>query len=292
MINILITGSDGQLGEELKIVATKYKDYSCIFTDIGTLDITDNASLKQFFNNHTINYIVNCAAYTMVDKAETDKFSAEKVNVSAVANLVKMANNHQSKLIHISTDYVFDGKANIPYKETSSVNPQSVYGLTKLNGEIEAQRYIYSIILRTSWLYSPFGKNFVKTMLELSKAKNDINVVFDQVGTPTYAADLADVIFSIIDHSIENAKNFKPGIYHYSNEGVCSWYDFAFEIFKLTKSDCKINPVGSSEFPTVAKRPNYSVLDKSKIKTTFNLSIPNWRDSLERCIEQLKLKNE
>jgi len=292
MINILITGSEGQLGRELKVVSVKYSDFTSIFTDIDTLDITDNTALKTFFNNHTINYIVNCAAYTAVDKAEADKQNADKINVGAVANLVKMANNFQAKLIHISTDYVFDGKANIPYKETSNVNPQSVYGTSKLNGEIEAQRYINTIIIRTSWLYSSFGNNFVKTMLRLAKDKKEINVVFDQVGTPTYAADLADVIYEIINQSNLSSKNFKPGIYHYSNEGVCSWYDFAFEIFKILKSDIKINPIGSSEFPTSVKRPNYSVLDKTKIKSYLNIPIPYWKESLEKCIEQLKMNSE
>jgi len=288
MINILITGANGQLGSELKKISDLYKDYNCIFTDIDTLDITNIVDLKSFFNKCKIEYIINCAAYTYVDKAEIDRNNAEKVNILAVANLAKMASNYQSKFIHISTDYVFDGASCTPYKETNSVNPQSVYGLTKLNGEIEAQRYINSVIIRTSWLYSSFGNNFVKTILKQGKDKNEVNVVFDQVGTPTYAEDLASVIFEIINQSNENSGNFKPGIYHYSNEGVCSWYDFAIEIFKNANINCKINPVESSEFKSNVKRPSYSVLNKAKIKSIYKINIPYWKDSLTKCLDQLK----
>jgi dTDP-4-dehydrorhamnose reductase len=290
MKNILITGGNGQLGRKLKIVSERYKDFNSIFTDIDNLDITNIVELKTFFNTYKIDYIINCAAYVQVDKAETDKFNAEKVNTTAVANLAKTANNHQSKLIHISTDYVFDGKTNIPYKENSPVNPQTAYGLTKLNGEIEAQRYANHIIIRTSWLYSDYENNFLNTMQKLGKERNELKVVFDQVGTPTYAEDLASVIYEIIEMSNEKIENFKPGTYHYSNEGVCSWYDFAHEIHSLLNTNCKINPVESSEFPTVAKRPPYSVLNKSKIKSAYNISIPYWKDSLIKCIEQIKNK--
>ena len=291
-MNILVTGSEGQLGRELKVLSSQYKEFTIFFTDVNELDITDNSALKTFFNNHSINFIVNCAAYTQVDKAEQDKANAEKINTQAVANLVKLANNFHAKFIHISTDYVFDGKGNKPYTETDVVHPTSVYGITKLNGEIEAQRYINSVIIRTSWLYSSFGSNFVKTMLKLSKDKKEINVVSDQVGTPTYAADLAKAVFEIIKKACQDEKNFKPGIYHFSDNGICSWFDFASEIFRISKADVKVNPIDTSGYPTAAKRPAYSALDKTKIRNTYNITIPDWKDSLEKCLHILLGKNE
>ncbi len=286
MANILVTGSNGQLGSEIKGLKSEFNHLNFIYTDVNELDITNVPILKQFFNNNKINYIINCAAYTAVDKAETDIRNAEKINVTAVSNLVKLAANYKIKFFHISTDYIFDGESKTPYTETSSPNPQSVYGKTKLRGEIEASRYTQSIILRTSWLYSSFGNNFVKTMLKLGSDRDEISVVNDQIGCPTYAVDLARVILQIISISEEKKDAFKPGIYNYSNDGVCSWFDFATEIMKIANLKCKVKPIETIEYPTPAKRPLYSVLNKNKIIKTFNIEIPQWQDSLEICLKK------
>lgn len=291
---ILVTGSYGQLGSEIKELSSDYKELKFLFTDVDTLDITNLKSLENFFNENPIDFVINCAGYTNVDKAETDKDAAYLINATAVKYLAELTNKKSAGLIHISTDYVFDGTGNNPYKENDATNPTSVYGETKLQGELEILAYTpltplkrgivkNSIIIRTSWLYSSYGNNFVKTMLRLGKEKKELNVVSDQTGCPTYAKDLAKVILDIINNSYDNSDpdNVGTGIYHYSNEGVCSWYDFASEIFKIANISCKINPIGTKDFPTPAKRPFYSVLNKSKIKSTFGITIPHWKDSLK-----------
>ena len=288
-MKILVTGAYGQLGNEIKSLISKYPDWQFLFTDIDSLDITDEGSLKNYFQQNKPGFVINCAAYTAVDKAETDIETARKVNALAPKLLADIAKRNGAKFIHISTDYVFDGEIFAPYTEDDKVNPQSVYGQTKLQGEKNCiEENNESIIIRTSWLYSSFGSNFVKTMLRLGSERDNLNVVFDQVGTPTYAADLANSILIIISDSEKNSKNFVPGIYHYSNEGVASWFDFAKAIFEISGVKCNVSPVRSVEFPTPAKRPSYSVLDKSKIKNTFGIAIPYWRESLKRCIERLK----
>ncbi|OFX28426.1 MAG: dTDP-4-dehydrorhamnose reductase [Bacteroidetes bacterium GWA2_32_17] len=287
MANILVTGSNGQLGNEIRELRKEFNHFNFILTDVNELDITNVPMLKQFFNNNKVNYIINCAAYTAVDKAESDYKNADKINVTAVSNLVKLAANYKIKFFHISTDYVFDGASKTPYTEISQTNPKSVYGLTKLKGEIEASRYIQTVVFRTSWLYSSYGNNFVKTMLKLGSVREEINVVNDQIGCPTYANDLARVILNIISTVDEKNNCFKPGIYNYSNEGSCSWCDFATEIMKLANLKCKVNPVETKDYPTPAKRPKYSVLNKNKIVETYNIEIPPWQDSLEKCINKI-----
>jgi dTDP-4-dehydrorhamnose reductase len=288
-MKILVTGAYGQLGNELKVLSTDYPEWQFLFTDADTLDITNDFSVKTFFDRNKPDFVINCAAYTAVDKAETDIETAEKVNVLAPEILAKTAAETGAKLIHVSTDYVFDGTSHLPYSETSAVNPVSVYGKTKLTGETLAlAANSQTIVIRTSWLYSSFGNNFVKTMLRLGHERGLLNVVFDQVGTPTYAADLASVILFIIAAAEAKPEDFIPGVYHYSNEGVASWYDFAKTIFELSEMNVRVNPVRSDQFPTVAKRPAFSVLDKTKIKTTFCAEIPYWKDSLEICLRKLK----
>jgi dTDP-4-dehydrorhamnose reductase len=273
----------------LKVLSTDYPEWQFLFTDADTLDITNDFSVKTFFDRNKPDFVINCAAYTAVDKAETDIETAEKVNVLAPEILAKTAAETGAKLIHVSTDYVFDGTSHLPYSETSAVNPVSVYGKTKLTGETLAlAANSQTIVIRTSWLYSSFGNNFVKTMLRLGHERGLLNVVFDQVGTPTYAADLASVILFIIAAAEAKPEDFIPGVYHYSNEGVASWYDFAKTIFELSEMNVRVNPVRSDQFPTVAKRPAFSVLDKTKIKTTFCAEIPYWKDSLEICLRKLK----
>ncbi len=288
MSTILVTGANGQLGSEIKELSNEYNSLNFIFTDINELDITDLSQLKTFFNNNTVKYIINCAAYTAVDKAESDLKLAEKINITAISNLVKFATHFNSKLIHISTDYVFDGTSNIPYIENAPTNPKSAYGITKLKGETEALRYNNSVIIRTSWLYSYFGNNFVKTMLKLGKDRDELSVVYDQVGAPTYARDLGKVILQIILNAEEKSDTFKAGIYNYANNGVCSWYDIAVEIMNFSGYKCKVNPIETKDYPTPAKRPAYSVLNKNKIQQTFNVEIPYWRDSLQNCLNKLK----
>lgn len=284
MKTILVTGSNGQLGSELRKLSDNY-DCNFIFTDVDVLDITDMLSLENFVANQHFDVIINCAAYTQVDKAEDDAELADKINHLAVENLAKICKDNQQTLIHISTDYVFDGSQNIPYTEKVQTEPLGIYGATKLAGEkavtVSGCNYL---IIRTSWLYSSFGNNFVKTMRRLTAERDSLNVVFDQVGTPTYAADLASAILEIISNEMYRGNN---GIYHFSNEGVCSWYDFAVEIAKLSGNSCDIKPCHSDGFPSKVKRPNYSVLDKTKLKTTFGVDIPYWKDSLEKCIKIL-----
>jgi dTDP-4-dehydrorhamnose reductase len=282
MSNILVTGSKGQLGSELEELSSNYK-YNFFFTDRTTLDISDKKAVEVFLNLHKIDVILNCAAYTAVDKAEDDALNADKINHIAVQTLAQLSKDKNIKLIHISTDYVFNGENFKPYTEDDTTNPNGVYGKTKLDGEnamIEISP-LNSIIIRTSWVYSSFGANFVKTMLRLGKERDSLGVIFDQVGTPTYARDLAKAILDIIP-SIHNKK---VEIYNYSNEGVCSWYDFAKEIMSMAKLDCAINPIESSAYPTPAKRPHFSLMNKAKIKKEFNLSIPYWKDSLNECLK-------
>jgi len=285
-VNILVTGANGQLGNEMRLVSRNSKD-RYIFTDVAELDITDVDAVSKMVKENDVKVIVNCAAYTNVDKAETDKEFAELLNATAVRNLADAVKANEGVLIHVSTDYVFGGsKGNIPRMEDESANPTGVYGLTKLHGEQQiAESGCKAIILRTAWLYSEYGRNFVKTMLNLTLTKPELKVVFDQVGTPTYAQDLADAIFDII----ENRKlEGNEGIYHFSNEGVCSWYDFTKMIAEyLGNTDCDIQPCHSDEFPSPVVRPSYSVLDKTKYKQTFGRKIPYWTDSLKRCVANL-----
>ncbi|PKP05800.1 MAG: dTDP-4-dehydrorhamnose reductase [Bacteroidetes bacterium HGW-Bacteroidetes-5] len=277
MANILITGAKGQLGSELKELFFGVEGDTLFFTDVAELDITNRESVYHFLNDKNIEVIINCAAYTAVDKAEEESEICDRVNRTAPGILADEANACGALLIHISTDYVFDGIGPTPYKESMSTNPVGVYGKTKVEGELEVMRSGANyIIIRTSWLYSVYGNNFAKTILRLSGERDSLNVVFDQIGTPTYAKDLAKVILLFKQRYTPQMK----GIYHFSNEGVCSWYDFALEIVKLTGRRCKVMPVTSDKFPTKAVRPPYSVLDKGKIKELLNIDIPHWRDSL------------
>ena len=287
MNNILVTGSEGQLGSELRAIAFRFTQYNLFFTNRLTLDITDYNAVKAFTETNKINAIINCAAYTSVDSAESQSKLADAVNHLAVANLAKIAKQNNIKFIHISTDYVFDGNSQRPYNENDTPNPQSVYGQTKLDGELAMQKInpANSIIIRTSWLYSRHGNNFVKTMLKLAETKSEISVVSDQIGSPTRAVDLAAAIFTILP----KIKNNSVEVFHYSNAGLCSWYDFALEIFRIKNIKTLVNAVKTSEFPMLVKRPNYSVLDKSKIKTRFNLEITSWKDSLSFAFESIKI---
>lgn len=284
MFNVLVTGSQGQVGSEIKELSSHYP-YTFYFTSKVELDITNEEALKEFIEINNITAIINCAAYTAVDKAESERQQADLINHQAVFNLASIAKEKKIKLIHISTDYVFDGTNHKPYVETDITNPQSVYGQTKLDGEkgLQLLNPENSIIIRTSWVYSSYGNNFVKTMLRLGKERESLGVIYDQVGTPTYAKDLAKSILDILP----KINNKKIEIYNYSNEGVCSWYDFAKEIMKMAKLTCKVNPIETKEYPTPAKRPHYSLLSKSKIKQTFELSIPHWKSSLEHCLKQI-----
>ena len=282
---ILVTGANGQLGMEMRILgAVAPNEY--IFTDVEELDITDKKAVEDFVCQNNIKIIVNCAAYTNVDRAEEDEATAERINAEAVRNLAEAAKMVDGTLFHISTDYVFGGEGNTPRTEDMPLDPQGAYGRTKLHGEQAiAEVGCKSIIIRTAWLYSEFGKNFLLTMLRLTKEKPAINVVFDQVGTPTYAGDLALTIFSIIEGDMYAGNE---GVYHFSNEGVCSWYDFAQEIATaMGHKECKISPCHSDEFPSKVKRPAYSVLDKSKIKRTFGVEIPHWRESMYYCLKRI-----
>ncbi|RWS50448.1 dTDP-4-dehydrorhamnose reductase [Arcobacter venerupis] len=283
-LNILVTGSTGQLGSEIKELSSKYP-YDFFFTNRISLDITNKEKIKSFCQTNKINVIINCAAYTAVDKAEKDEKNADIVNRKAIKKLALVSKKLNIKLIHISTDYVFDGKNFKPYCEENQANPQGVYGKTKLEGEKELININpkNSIIIRTSWLYSYYGNNFVKTMLRLGKEKDSLEIIFDQIGTPTHAKDLAKIILDILP----KIQNEKVEIYNYSNEGVLSWYDFAKEIMKMSKLDCKINPIQTYQYPTLAKRPHISLLNKSKIKQKFNITIPYWKDSLDDCLRRL-----
>lgn len=286
-ITILVTGASGQLGSELKVIAT-YQPHQYIFTDVAELNLTRGEDVNAFFNTHKIDYCINCAAYTAVDKAEKDIVAARAVNVEAVQNLAEACTINHTTLFHISTDFVFRGTAYAPISEDIKPDPISVYGFTKLEGEnIALKTNPKTVVIRTSWLYSSFGNNFVKTMIRLCKERSELGVVYDQIGSPTYASDLAKVMISIINSAdiIDLEDNY--GIYHYSNEGVTSWYDFAKAIFEMKHIEVDVKPLKTEEFPTLARRPHYSLMDKSKIKNTFRIKIPYWRDSLKICLDLL-----
>ena len=284
MKNILITGANGQLGNEMRVLSAEYPEYAYFFTDVAELDICDEQAVMEFVQANDIHVIVNCAAYTAVDKAEENVELCTRLNADAVGYLAKAAEACGAEFIQISTDYVFDGTAHVPYRETASTCPDSVYGHTKLAGEQNALTLCSrSMVIRTAWLYSTFGNNFVKTMIRFGRERDSLGVIFDQVGTPTYARDLARAIFVAIRQGVV------PGVYHFSNEGVCSWYDFTKAIHRLAGiTDCKVKPLHTEEYPTLAKRPHYSVLDKTKIKETYHIEIPYWMDSLESCIAKLE----
>lgn len=283
MKNILITGANGQLGNEMRVVSAEQEQLTYHFTDVAELDICDIEAIERYVVDHAIDCIVNCAAYTNVNKAEEDTELCDKLNHLAPANLARVAAKHQIGLIHVSTDYVFNGEHYVPYKEDEPTCPNSVYGATKLAGE-QAILSIHpeAVVIRTAWLYSTFGNNFVKTMLRLGSEREELGVVFDQIGTPTYARDLARTIQHIM------VKGIVPGIYHYSNEGVCSWYDFTKMIFALGGiTTCQLKPLHTDEYPTPAARPHYSVLDKTKIKQTYGIDVPYWVESLRECISSV-----
>ena len=283
-MKILVTGANGQLGRELRNVLESEIPGKTIYTDVAELDLTDVKGVDDFFKKNDISHVVNCAAYTAVDKAEEEKLECAAININAVKNLANAADAIGAKIIHISTDYVFDGTAHRPYKESDKVNPISQYGTTKRKGETALLALApESIIIRTSWLYSPYGNNFVKTMLRLGAEQSKIKVVSDQIGTPTYALDLARAIYMVL-----MSHQWVEGIFHFSNEGVCSWYDFAKSIHRIAGIDkCEIKPIPTEEYPTAASRPFYSVLDKTRIKATYGVKAPYWEDSLIECIKRI-----
>ena len=288
MTTILVTGANGQLGNEMRNMARVDQTRRYIFTDVQELDITDLVQVQKFLTENPVDFVVNCAAYTAVDKAESEIELCRKINACAVENLAKASAAIGAKMIHVSTDYVYSGTHYMPYVETDAVAPTSVYGVTKLEGEqLLLASNPASVILRTSWLYSPYGNNFVKTMLRLGREREKLSVVFDQVGTPTYAADLAAAIVAVL-----GAPEFKPGIYNFSDEGVCSWYDFTVTIHRLAGIDtCRVSPINTSEYPTAATRPFYSVMNKKKIKEAYQVAIPHWEESLRKCIDILQKQN-
>ena len=289
---ILVTGKKGQLGQSLKALAAQYPQYQFTFTGRDELDLSCSKNIAAYFQQKQFDVIVNCAAYTAVDKAEEQQELADTINHLAVKQLAEIAQQHHSLLIHISTDYVFDGTAHQPYQENAAINPQNIYGESKLKGELAIQSIACdAIIIRTSWVYSEYGNNFVKTMLRLGRERDQLNVIFDQVGTPTYATDLAVNILKIIEFSNSKQADLeldKVSLYHFSNEGVCSWYDFAKAIFELTNTQCAVSPIETKDYPTAAKRPYYSVLNKAKIKQAYQLSIPYWKDSLQACLNKIQ----
>ncbi|HOE38958.1 MAG TPA: dTDP-4-dehydrorhamnose reductase [Bacteroidales bacterium] len=287
-MKILVTGSKGQLGSKIKDLSVDFQSFSFSFTDLDELDITNFNSVLDFFKFEKPDIVINCAAYTAVDKAEDDYENAFKINALGPENLAKACNVHNSKFIHISTDYVFDGKEREkPYLESDFTSPQSVYGSTKLEGENLVLKNLQdAIIVRTAWLYSEYGHNFVKTMLNLAQSRTELSVVNDQVGSPTYAGDLAQAILQISMQYFEE-NYWKSGVYHFSNLGKCTWFEFAKEIFTIKNINIKVNPVTSEEFPSKVKRPKYSVLDKEKIITTYKIDVPDWRDSLKIVLEKL-----
>lgn len=284
-MNILITGCNGQLGSEFRALANDYKAFKFFFTDIAELNVTDTDQISKFVKANKIETLINCVAYTAVDKAENEKSEAALLNSTAIKNIAQICNSANVLLIHYSTDYVFDGKNYRPYTENDTAAPKSIYGKTKLDGEIEvifnAKR---AIIIRTSWLYSSWGNNFVKTIAEKAKTLKEVKVVSDQVGTPTYAADLAKATLEIIP---KVSQKIRTEIYNYSNEGVASWYDFAKAIVDIQKLDCKVTPIPTKDYPTTAQRPHYTVLDKSRIKKDFGITIPHWYDSLQVCLSKI-----
>jgi dTDP-4-dehydrorhamnose reductase len=287
-MKVLITGSKGQLGSEIKELASDYENLEFVFKDLPELDICDAETLTTIISDQHINAVINCAGYTAVDQAEENSEIAEQVNVKGVLNLVNALEKVDGKLIHISTDYVFDGNHSQPYKESDPVSPVGVYGETKRAGELAVlNSSIDAIVIRSSWLYSKYGNNFVKTMLRLGNEKKSIQVVSDQKGTPTYAKDLAKMCLDILSDASSTNLSKKGSLYHYSDEGVTSWYNFATVIMEIGNIDCKVIPIETKDYPTQARRPMYSVLDKSKIKSDFKVTIPHWRDSLANCIKKI-----
>ena len=284
MKNILVTGCNGQLGNEMQLLSAGHPDFNYFFTDVKELDITDENAVKAFIEANSIDCVVNCAAYTAVDKAEADEARADVLNHVAPGYLARAVHARGGQMVHVSTDYVFDGTAHVPYREDAPTCPATAYGRTKLAGEEAVkQECPESAIIRTAWLYSTFGNNFVKTMLRLGREKESLGVIFDQIGTPTYARDLAAAIFAVLEQGIV------PGIYHFSNEGVISWYDFTKAIHRIAGiAGCKVRPLHTEEYPAPAARPHYSVLDKTKIKETYHIEIPYWEDSLEESIQKLE----
>ncbi|MGL5318494.1 MAG: dTDP-4-dehydrorhamnose reductase [Bacteroidales bacterium] len=284
MKNILVTGGNGQLGHAIQKIVSQYPGYSFLFTDSHTLNLTDKEAIASFFASRDIDYVINCAAYTAVDKAESDIEMCRKINAEAVGDLSEACARKGARFIHISTDYVFDGTNHKCYTESDATNPKSVYGHSKLDGELLAlKNNADTVVIRTAWLYSEFGSNFMKTMIRLGNERDRLNVVVDQIGTPTYASDLVDAIMAIV-----TAEHFVPGIFHFSNEGVCSWYDFTLAIHRLAGITCEVSPIDSVEYPTPAQRPYYSVLSKKKIRETYGIHIPHWEKSLVQCIETIK----
>ncbi len=282
---ILVTGANGQLGSELRVISA-YEPFDFIFTDVAELNLTKGEDVNSFFNVNKVDYCINCAAYTAVDKAEKDVSAARAINVEAVQNLSEACTINNTILFHISTDFVFRGDSYKPINEEFKPDPISVYGFTKLEGEnLASKTNPKTVIIRTSWLYSSFGNNFVKTMIKLGKERDELGIIIDQIGSPTYAGDLAKAIIQIIKNADELDLEDKFGIYHYSNEGVASWYDFAKAVFDLKSIDVNVTPLRTEEYPTPAKRPNFSLMDKTKIKESFRLQIPYWRDSLKLCLE-------
>ncbi|MDR0815434.1 MAG: dTDP-4-dehydrorhamnose reductase [Bacteroidales bacterium] len=285
MSHLLITGANGQLGNELRKLAPAYAHHRFFFTDVAELDITNPNAIEAFFADNRIDAVVNCAAYTAVDKAESDEATALLINSTAVQYLAQSCSKHQATLVHVSTDYVYDGQVCTPYSENHPTAPLSAYGRTKLAGEKAALSAEKAVILRTAWLYSAFGNNFVKTMLRLGRERDKLNVVFDQTGAPTYAADLAQCIMQIVEKDAKG--ELVRGIFHFSDEGVCSWYDFAREIMQMAGLACVVHPIESKDYPTPAVRPSYSVLNKAAVKKAYGVTIPHWRESLGKCLTEL-----
>jgi dTDP-4-dehydrorhamnose reductase len=287
---ILVTGAKGQVGQELRVLATSYPSFDFVFTSHENMPIDDEAAVQRFFAVHLPVYCINCAAYTAVDKAETEQDMAYRVNAEGTRILAAACKTFNTRFIHISTDYVFNGRSPVPYNEEAPVEPVNVYGASKLKGEqLCLEHNLDAIIIRTAWVYSSFGKNFVKTMMRLMQERPAVNVVNDQVGAPTYAADLAACMVHYIADCTSQIVNWVPGIYHYSNQGRISWYDFAVAIKELTGSTCAVNPIPSEQFPTPAKRPSFSLLDTNKIQTVFHCTIPDWKESLQRCLKLLAI---
>jgi len=291
--SICVTGGSGQLGRSIKGLVNEYPQYSFAFPAREQLELSDPSSIADYFENNTVDLIINCAAHTAVDKAESEPELVEQLNHLAVKQLAQIALKKNAKLIHLSTDYVFAGTNHRPYTESDVVAPQGVYGLSKLKGEQAVQQTMLNnaIIIRTSWVYSEFGSNFVKTMLRLGQQKDELGVIYDQVGTPTYAGDLALVIMQIAQSSPFKQPVFGTNVYHYSHEGVCSWYDFAIAIFELSGVMCFVKPIETKDYQTPATRPHYSVLNKAKIKQTYAINIPYWKEALQRCLHALQEKS-
>jgi len=291
-MHILITGANGQLGSEIRALKDEYPLMEFEFTDVGELDITDPVAIEHMLSSDSFDAIVNCAAYTAVDKAESDREVASRINALAPKLMAEAARKHGLALVHVSTDYVFDGTAYMPYTEELVPCPNSVYGETKRDGELAIQKACDDyVIIRTSWLYSEYGNNFVKTMLRLGAERDELGVIFDQIGTPTYAGDLAKAILDILAKKEAGEVKDVSGIYHYSNEGVCSWHDFATEIFRQQGMACRVKPIETVEYPTPAKRPHYSVMNKKKIKGTFGIEIQHWTEALSECLKRLTAEN-